>query len=241
MKSSQKKYKKAYDRAEFYKDLFAHDMNNLLQNIRTSVELFQLWENSPEKREDKKNLLEMIEDQIDRGVNLISNVRKLSIIDQEEVQLREVDLESVLVKSINYITKRVSQKDINIKLSPISSDFKVLGGDLLLDAFKNIIYNGIIHNEQDTKEVKIKVSKSQNENWIQIEFRDNGIGIEDKLKNLIFMRDDRKDKSKGGLGIGLSLVKKIINTYKGKIWVENRVKEDHTQGSNFIILLKKYD
>jgi signal transduction histidine kinase len=41
------------------------------------------------------------------------------------------------------------------------------------------------------------------------------------------------------MGIGLSLVKKIIEEYTGKVWVENRIKGDHTKGSNFIVLLKQ--
>ncbi|MFW9879465.1 MAG: hypothetical protein ACFFG0_40835 [Candidatus Thorarchaeota archaeon] len=41
------------------------------------------------------------------------------------------------------------------------------------------------------------------------------------------------------MGLGLSLVKKIANSYFGHIWVENRVKEDYKKGSNFVLLLPK--
>ncbi|MGV9174109.1 MAG: PAS domain S-box protein [Promethearchaeia archaeon] len=241
LKRSQEKYKKAYDRAEFYKDLFAHDMNNIFQNVKTSIELLQLWRDDSKKEEERENLIRIVEEQIDRGGNLIANVRKLSILDQEDIIPQNVDLEEMLVNSVNYITKRVNKNNLHIKIIPFPEDFKVLGGDLLLDAFKNVVCNAIIHNDKERKELFIQVSKeeSQDTNWIKIEFQDNGIGIDDKLKKLIFIRNERRDKSKGGLGIGLSLVKKIIDTYHGKIWVEDRVKNDHTQGSNFIILLKR--
>ncbi|MGV9200346.1 MAG: PAS domain S-box protein, partial [Promethearchaeia archaeon] len=241
LKRSQEKYKKAYDRAEFYKDLFAHDMNNIFQNVKTSIELLQLWRDDSKKEEERENLIRIVEEQIDRGGNLIANVRKLSILDQEDIIPQNVDLEEMLVNSVNYITKRVNKNNIHIKIIPFPEDFKVLGGDLLLDAFKNVVCNAIIHNDKERKKLIIQVSKeeSQDTNWIKIEFQDNGIGIDDKLKKLIFIRNERRDKSKGGLGIGLSLVKKIIDTYHGKIWVEDRVKNDHTQGSNFIILLKR--
>ena len=39
------------------------------------------------------------------------------------------------------------------------------------------------------------------------------------------------------MGLGLSLVRKILESYNGKIWVENRIEGDHTQGSNFKILI----
>jgi len=41
------------------------------------------------------------------------------------------------------------------------------------------------------------------------------------------------------LGIGLSLVKQLIDIYDGKIWIENKVKGDYTKGSNFIVLIPK--
>ena len=43
------------------------------------------------------------------------------------------------------------------------------------------------------------------------------------------------------LGLGLSLVKKIIETYNGQIWVENRIEGDHPKGRNFVILLQEAD
>ncbi|MFO8020165.1 MAG: PAS domain-containing sensor histidine kinase [Promethearchaeia archaeon] len=241
LEKSQKKYENAYNRAEFYKDLFAHDMNNILQNIRTSIELLQLWENSSIEEYKREELIRIVETQIDRGSNLISNVRKLSILAKEDITPHETDLEEILVKSVDNLPKRINKENIDIKIIPFPDETKVLGGELLVDAFKNIIYNGIIHNENKSKEIIIKVSEEDSEgnSWLKIEFLDNGIGIEDQLKEFIFNRDERRDNSKGGLGIGLSLVKKIIESYHGKIRVENRVKEDYSQGSNFIVLLKK--
>ena len=67
--------------------------------------------------------------------------------------------------------------------------------------------------------------------------KDDGIGIEDSRKELIFQRAYSRKSIGSGIGLGLSLVKKIIESYKGDIWVEDKVKGDHTQGSKFIILI----
>jgi signal transduction histidine kinase len=66
---------------------------------------------------------------------------------------------------------------------------------------------------------------------------DNGIGIKDKFKREIFQKRKFEQKSGTGMGLGLSLVKKIINNYKGKIAVRNRIAEDYQKGSNFILLI----
>ena len=70
-----------------------------------------------------------------------------------------------------------------------------------------------------------------------MEFIDNGIGISDKRKEIIFQEGIESEKGTKGMGFGLSLVKKIIDKYNGKIWIEDRIKGDYTKGSNFVILI----
>ena len=70
-----------------------------------------------------------------------------------------------------------------------------------------------------------------------MEFIDNGVGIEDSRKKIVFQRGYGDEKSIHGMGLGLSLVQKIIDNYNGKIWVEDRVNGDYTKGSNFVILI----
>ena len=74
-----------------------------------------------------------------------------------------------------------------------------------------------------------------------MQFMDNGIGILDENKDIIFQKGHKKDKNARGMGIGLSLVKKIVESFKGEIWVQNRIKDDYEQGSNFIILIPALD
>ena len=87
--------------------------------------------------------------------------------------------------------------------------------------------------------VKVSEVYEGDEKFVKIEFKDNGIGIIDDRKKAIFERSYKKERSTGGMGIGLSLVKKIVNSYDGQVWVDDRVMGDHTKGSNFIILLEQ--
>ncbi|MFX1363021.1 MAG: ATP-binding protein, partial [Promethearchaeota archaeon] len=88
-------------------------------------------------------------------------------------------------------------------------------------------------------EIVIKVLKTQidNVNYAKIEFIDNGQGVADIRKEEIFQREIKEDSDISGIGLGLSLVKKIIQSYNGQIWVEDRVKGDYTKGSVFMLLI----
>ena len=85
--------------------------------------------------------------------------------------------------------------------------------------------------------IQISEVRENSKNTIKIEFIDNGNGIEDSRKKQIFERGNKEDKYIRGMGLGLSLVSKIIESYNGKIWVEDRIKGNYKKGSNFILLL----
>ena len=112
--------------------------------------------------------------------------------------------------------------------------------DLVGNIFENILINSIMHNKNDTIDIVIKISKFDVEHtsYIKIELIDNGIGIPDDRKKEIFITRE-EEESKFKTGLGLSFIKKIVEYYNGKIWVEDRIKGDYTKGSNFILLIPK--
>lgn len=114
-----------------------------------------------------------------------------------------------------------------------------MANEFLLDVFENILHNAIKYNKNETIEIQINIFREEinKKKLIKLEFIDNGIGIFDENKESIFQKGYKRDKKVRGMGIGLSLVKKIIKSYNGKIWVENRIKDDYEQGSNFVILI----
>jgi len=236
---SEKKYREAYDRAEFYKDLFAHDINNILQGILSGEELSELYLDNPENLGILKKNIRTIKEQICRGAELVSNIRKLSQLEEVEPTFKPIDILNLLKKKLEFVKTTYKERDITIQIDSINKKLFIQANDLLEDVFKNILINAIRHNKNPMVEIIVKISKEQRggAKYIKMEFLDNGNGIEDNRKKLIFQRGYSKDKRIYGIGLGLLLVKKILETYKGKIWVEDRVKGDYTKGSNFIILI----
>ncbi|MFX0080435.1 MAG: ATP-binding protein [Candidatus Hodarchaeota archaeon] len=241
LRKSEKMYRDAYERAEFYKDIFTHDMNNIFHNIQSSAELISILRENSENLDKLDEIFQIIDNQINRGVKLIDNVRKLSKLQETEFVLKEVNLYKSLDEAMAFAEKSSRGKKIDIKLNKTGEEITVMANEFLLDVFENILHNAIKYNRKEPVEIQINISTEEIDSieFIKLEFMDNGIGIFDENKVLIFQRGYKKDKKVRGMGIGLSLVKKIIESYNGKIWVENRIKNDYEQGSNFIILIPK--
>lgn len=237
---SEERYKKAYDKADFYKDLLAHDVSNILNNINASVQLMRIWKDDHDLSAKERDMLEIIKQQLKRGASLVSNVRKLSEIEEGEIRVKILNVLEVLNNSIEDVKSRFHESDIEISFTSPQETIIAKGGELLIDAFENLLINGVTHNDNEIKKLWITITEINQEgnNYVKVEFKDNGIGIADERKDAIFERNYNKDRSTGGMGIGLSLVKNIINNYGGRVWVENRIQEDFSQGSNFIVLLK---
>ncbi|MFX1570759.1 MAG: ATP-binding protein [Promethearchaeota archaeon] len=243
LRRSENRYREAYERAELFKDVFSHDMNNIFHNIKSSAELISMLRAKGENQDKIEEFFQIIHSQIVRGVKLIKNVYKLSKLEESEIKLRDVDVYKVLDESIQFAHKSAQKKELDIKNERNFDKVFARANDFLLDVFENILHNAIKYNQNQPIKITIDISKTShgNNNYIKIEFKDNGIGIIDSNKESIFQKGNKKDNHVRGMGVGLSLVKKIIESYNGKIWVENRVKDDYNQGSNFVVEIPEAD
>ena len=239
LKESEEKYRKAYNRAELYKDLFYHDINNILSNIKLSIDLSENYLDKPEKKNEIKDLYLLINKQFTRGTRLIENVRKLSSLNNSEESLESIDAMKLLKDAVNFIRTSVQARNINVRINSFEGEIITRANEFLIDIFDNLLINAVNYNENPKKEVLIKISRESKEytNYIKFEFIDNGIGISDIRKEEIFQEGLSKEKGSKGMGFGLTLVRKIIESYKGEIWIEDRIKGDYTQGSNFVFLI----
>ncbi len=243
LRESEEKSREAYERANFYKDLFAHDINNILNNILSSVQLYNIYRKNPEKKKNFDVLMGIISGSAYRGANLISNVRKLSQLEEFGISLEPIEVCGVLNDALNFTLKSFQERKINIRYDFQRKEFFVIANELLLDVFENILINAVKYNESIPVEILIKISaiKNKEKDYIKMEFLDNGIGISNTKKKIVFHRGYAKEKNTKGMGFGLSLVKIVMDNYNGKIWVEDKVKGMYTKGSNFILLIPEAD
>ena len=245
LKESEEKYRGAYNRADFYKDLFAHDMNNDLQAILSAVELTSLILKNENYSFKVEELLDKIKMFVGNGARLISDVKKLSKLEEEEnqISMQPIEVLAILKNAIEFTPNQYRDKEVNVEIETSYEKVIIQANELMHDVFENIINNAIHHNKNPVVEIMIRISKIEKDgiNYYKFNFIDNGMGITDKRKEKIFQRGFMEDKSLRGMGLGLSLVKKIIDSYNGQIWVEDKIQGDHSKGSNFIISIPEGD
>ena len=137
-------------------------------------------------------------------------------------------------------------KDLAMELESKNVDFNYVESDvrIIADAeqMRRVIHN-IIDNSMkymDKAKAKINLRVKDAGDFIQVEIEDNGKGIAAKDLTNIFERfyrtDASRNSSKGGSGIGLSIVKKIVEEHGGKIWANSR----EGNGTTMCFVLRKY-
>ncbi|WP_200530259.1 PAS domain-containing protein [Halorubrum sp. LN27] len=129
---------------------------------------------------------------------------------------------------------RADQDRARVSVDGDIPDVTVLADDLLESVFRNLLTNAVVHNNEDVAE--IAVSARVDGDCVRVSIADNGPGIEDKHKEQIF-QEGEKGLESGGTGVGLYLVKTLVDKYGGDVWVE----DNEPTGSVFIVELPLAD
>jgi len=236
---SEAKYFEAYNQTEFYRDLFTHDISNILQYVKSSLDLIKIYQEDPQGQNQINKVINILNEQTIRGSNLVKNIRALSELTELEISLKSMNLLKILNLSIDYNKKNYPDRDIYISIIPTEGNFSVKANELFLNVIENLFINAIKYNTNPKIEIEVEISpvKKNGMNYVKIEFKDNGIGVSNQIKNSLFKSITRKNGKTEGMGLSLLLVKKILDSYSAEIWVEDRIIGDPSKGSNFIILI----
>ena len=180
--------------------------------------------------QEGKQQLSMLVERVKTMDKMIEGVLQYSRATNFVGEFELIDL-NLLVKEI--IELIVPPQNIKIEVSQLPS----INGDRvrIMQIFQNLISNAIKYMDKPEGFIKINHS-DQGTHW-QFDIEDNGIGIPLKYHESIFNIFQMVDSSrkKDSTGIGLSIVKRIVNIYKGRIWVES----EHGKGSIFKFTLSK--
>jgi signal transduction histidine kinase len=227
-------------------DLITHDIRNYHQIIQTSLELVisLLKKNkiivlSPDS-ETIFSLLTSAENALVKSQSFVDNVRRLErLYTQKDLKLVSKNLPDAINNAHSTVERTLYNNNPHGKKVSLSMvhgdhilDINIMAEDLLVDIFINLFSNTIKYTDQS--EVKIDVTIKdyfigETKYWM-ITISDYGNGIPDSMKKELFERYYSKAR---GAGLGLSIVRALVERYRGKIWIGDRVYNDHTQGTTF--------
>ena len=194
----------------------SHDLKAPLRGI--SQLAYWIIEDYSDLFDDEgRETLELLINRVQRLNALIDGILEYSRVGRIEGQKEDIDI-NVLIEDI---TDLVAAPE-NIKIF-CSNDLPVINANKarIEQVFQNLIENAIKYN--DKTQGIIEISSSENDtHWI-FAIKDNGPGIEEKYHDKIFgiFQTLGLDNNNQSTGIGLSVVKKIIKMYQGKIWIES--------------------
>ncbi|KAB1153806.1 two-component sensor histidine kinase [Tenacibaculum aiptasiae] len=207
----------------------SHDLKQPLGNIYTLAEWSEviLKENENEELNSSITGIKELAEQMEK---LIKGILNYSLYKKKEKELTRVDVGFMLrkIKSSNETDScQIIIKDEMPKI--------FFNEEQLIQVFQNLIENGIVHN--NSSDIKIEVACKEEGDEYVFSIKDNGPGIEKKFFDKIFELFQRLDIDSGGgeIGVGLPLVKKIVERSGGKIWLTSKV----GVGSTFFFSIRK--
>ena len=211
-----------------YAHMVSHDLKSPLRSINSLVTWLK-QDYAGKIDEDAIKQLNMILKSVEKMDALISGILNYSTIDQEVVAAYEVDIDHLVNEIIQII-----YKPEHIKIE-ISEKLPVINGDKfrLQQLFQNLIQNAV--KSIDKPEGIITINVEENGKFWKYSVKDNGKGIDKEHFNKIFQIFEKIDNDFTSTGIGLSIVKKIIDFYGGKIWLESEL----SKGTIFYFTLPK--
>jgi light-regulated signal transduction histidine kinase (bacteriophytochrome) len=201
---------------EDYAHIVSHDLKSPLRNIHALVEWIK-EDNKEKLNRDTKENLGMIEDTLQKMEGLISGILSFSSINEDSLDLVKTDLYKVVNEALGliHIPDHVSIL--------VSKDLPWVIGDKirLRQLFQNLIGNAVRYS--DKPESRIEVGCAHIDGRIVFHVKDNGVGIDQAHYQRIFRIFQSLSDKQESTGIGLSIVKKIIDLHKGEIWLESEV------------------
>ena len=182
--------------------------------------------------EETKESLEVINRHAKRMTNLINQIMELSKLErQKEIEKEKINLSNIVLQLLEDYKPLLESKNLNLVYN-VEKDLRIQGNKIMLErVFLNILMNAVKFTKTN-----IEVSLMREGKTAVLKIRDDGIGISEENKKFIWERfyqvnDSRNKEENKGSGLGLSMVKKIVDLHSATIDLESELE----QGTCFTI------
>lgn len=207
----------------------SHDLKAPLSNIEGLIEAIRVWE----KDHEHMTLKQMLDRSIGTMKDIINELAEITKIKAGvKANLENINFESLLKE-----VQLVLRDQITSSKAKITADFKIEGIKFSRKYLRSIIYNllsNAIKYKSPNRVPEILIKTKKVKGYVIFSIKDNSLGIAKEKQELIFSEFTRVEKNVEGTGIGLYLLKKIVDNEGGKIVVDSKV----GKGSEFKVYLK---
>jgi len=212
-KQAEEELKVNRERLKIANSILRHDIANDLIVIKSALDIYH--------EEQDKTMLDEIDKRVEKSLNTIKQQREQERFLDSHSDLDEYQIDNVIDEVI---------KDYPDIICNVTGAGKAYADNAIYSVFENIISNAKIHG----KSTKLDIDITYNEDFCEIRFADEGIGIADEIKHKVFDKGFQFGEN-GHTGIGLYIVKKTIDDYGGEVFIQNNT----PKGAVFVIRLKK--
>jgi two-component system sensor kinase FixL len=209
----------------------SHDLKSPLVTIKGFLGLLEKDVDKGDSRRVEGDIRH-IRDAAEKMELLLDDLLELSRIGRLVNPPEAVNLDELAQEAAGLVTGQIAERGVQVDIDP---DLPVVYGDRarLREVYQNLIQNAVkFMGEQPEPRVKIGIKEEDGEVIFYV--RDNGIGIDPCYHDQVFGLFDRLDPGVEGTGIGLALVKRIIEVHGGQIWVES---DGPNKGTTFLFTL----
>ncbi|MEZ4927068.1 MAG: HAMP domain-containing sensor histidine kinase [Saprospiraceae bacterium] len=215
-----------------------HELKTPLTTVGVAMEALNDFEvlKSPERTKEYLNISKV---ELERLNLLVEKVLRLSMFEQQalKLQLTTLDLSEVCQQVINAMTLQASNLKATISFHKSGDSFLVKGDKLhLTGVVYNLLDNALKYSRENPEiEVSISTQVIENQHFVKVSVRDNGIGIPEEYQQEVFDKFFRvpvgNTHNVKGHGLGLSYVSQVLQEHRGSI----RLQSSPGNGSTFIV------
>ncbi|WP_340818054.1 response regulator [Methanolobus sp. WCC4] len=222
--------KRSNDLKDLFTDVMRHDLLNPAGLIRSFVELLLEMESD----ESKKRLLSNVNHSTEKLISMIEDAAHLAKLESvDDINFVRIDIASMLKDTIDSFMHQAGEKGMDIRLD-LKDDSHAIANPMIERVFVNLLSNSIKYSPEGSI---VTIDVVGHGDKLKISFTDQGDGIPDPSKSAVFDRFKRLHKDDiRGTGIGLAIVKRIMDLHKEDIGVTDN---PEGRGSVFWLTLKK--
>ena len=221
----------SFERQQRFSASAAHELKTPLATMLVNLDVLDMEEKASAAQMER--VLSIVRTNTERMIRLVDNLFQLTTEKSSEM-CEEVPVDEMFAEILEELSAQLNTKHLSVSLSSLSG-IKLTGNrTMLYRAMSNLVENAAKYNRENGS---ISISASQQQEDIIIKIADTGIGIPkeecERIFEPFYRVDQSRSRSIGGAGLGLALVKDIVEKHRGTIQVHSRA----GQGSEFILYL----